>query len=184
MLVRKPFSLVVALLLLAVACGGSSQNLDDLILRPKGCEAESGSPTDLDAEPAHWLRSGNRLRWTDAKGCPVRVDVISHIRGAEHCGWEEAQFITIGRPLGSSVAGGLSPETANRYVWDPSGILPGGPFGTVVSRADLPSTTHDTGFRQDGAELWLDEADESVLHRVTGNQAQIWVRDFEVGICA
>lgn len=197
---------LIAFCFLAAACGGAGigpatgQDLSAdatvamtvevegegplVVTRPKGCGAEPGSPTDLSAEPAHWLAFGTYLRWTDTDGCPVRIDVISHIRGAGHCNWQAAEFITIGNPLGASFASGLSPETTNRYVWDPTGVLPDGPYGDTLASAELPSSADDTGFRREGAALWLNADDESVLYRVRGEVVEIWLRDFEVGLCA
>ncbi|MGH8946884.1 MAG: hypothetical protein ACRDVL_12150 [Acidimicrobiia bacterium] len=114
----------------------------------------------------------------------MRIDVISHIRGAEHCNWQAAEFITIGNPLGASFASGLSPETTNRYVWDPTGVLPDGPYGDTLASAELPSSADDTGFRREATALWLNAGDESVLYRVRGEVVEIWLRDFEVGLCA
>lgn len=74
-----------------------------IVERPTGCESEPGSPTDLASEPAGWLAFGRYLRLTDLDGCPIRIDVISHIRGFEHCGSQSAEFITIGRELGESI---------------------------------------------------------------------------------
>jgi hypothetical protein len=160
--------------------------LDDqtyTVTRPVGCDAEPGSPTDLDAEPAQWLAFGDYKRWSDAEGCPVRVDVISNINGAAHCELQDAEFISIGRPLGAPVTS-LSPATANRYVWNANGVIPGLPPGETVPTSALPDTGFDTGYIQGESELWLDAADESVLFVVDGDTTRVFVRDFEAGICA
>jgi len=137
------------------------------------CDSPSGSPTDLASQPDDWLDYGTYLRWTDSEGCLVRIDVISHHHGAEHCGWEQSQYITIGKPLGRSMQDNSEEETA-RYFWDPQGVLPGGPFGTEIERANLPGSAVDTGFRRNGHELWLDESDESVIYIVAGDTVQVW----------
>ena len=55
-----------------------------------------------------------------------------------------------------------------------AGVLPGGPFGTEIERANLPGSAVDTGFRRNGHELWLDESDESVIYIVAGDTVQVW----------
>lgn len=164
-------------LLIAAACSGAI---------PSGgveCEAEPGSPIDLTSEPKDWLQYGTYLRWTDRQDCLVRIDVISHHHGAAHCGWQKMQWITIGRPLGSSIAAGSSPETTNRYVWDPQGVLPDGPIGSKLNLAEIPDTAFDTGYRRNGSELWLDETDEVFLYRISGTTVEVWQRSSS-GICA
>jgi hypothetical protein len=150
-------------------------------LEARECDAQPGSPIDLASEPRDWLQYDVYLRWTDSDGCLVRIDVISHHQGAAHCGWQSMESITVGRPFGSSIAAGAS--TANRYVWDPRGVLPDGPIGLELNLPDMPVTAFYTGYQRDGTELWLDEIDESVLYRVTGDT----VEAFELsssGLCA
>lgn len=108
-------------------------------MKPIGCESQPGSPTDLASEPAGWLAFGRYLRWTDRDGCLVRVDVISHIRGVEHCEFQSAEFITIGSQIGDSISDGQGRSlntNNNRYVWDPEGVLDRGPYDTTVDVAD------------------------------------------------
>ncbi len=156
-----------------------------VVSQPVGCDSEPGSPIDLNAEPAEWLAFGRYLRWTDEAGCPVRVDVISHIHGAEHCEWGSAAFISIGRPLGESInKGPFTEDTVNRYIWDPQRVLPGGPIPDSVSVDDLANTVYDTGYRQDETSLWLDSADDAVLYVVYQGRADVWVRNSGLGICA
>lgn len=156
-----------------------------VVSRPEGCPAEPGSPIDLAAEPASWLAFGSYLRWTDTAGCPVRIDVISHIHGAEHCEWESASYISVGRPFGASInRGPFSEETVNRYIWDPHQVLPGGPPARSLDLDDLPDSVYDTGYRRDGAALWLDPADEATVYVVSGSSAEVWVRNPTLGLCA
>jgi hypothetical protein len=149
---------------------------------PHECDAEPGSPTDLSVEPADWEAFGDHQRWTDGSGCKVRLDVISHIHGAAHCDWESAEFITIGRPLGAAT-GVYTEETINRYVWDPEHVLFDGPLADSIDLADLPQTAIDTGYRQGGSVMWIDESDESVLFVVHDDFADVWQRDLTAGLC-
>ena len=145
------------------------------------CDAQSGSPIDLASEPQDWLQYGAYLRWTDSDGCLVRIDVISHHHGAAHCGWQTMESITIGRPIGASIGAGAL--AANRYVWDSRGVLPDGPIGSEMQLSDMPVTAFDTGYRRDGSELWLDENDDSVLYRVSGNSVEAFQLSSS-GLCA
>lgn len=152
------------------------------VTRPVGCDAQSGTPIDLNSEPARWLAFGDYLRWFDGDGCPVRVDVISYILGAEHCGWRQAEFITIGKPLGAPVES-LSSDRANRYVWNAGGVIDGMAPGESMTRPDLPTSAFPTGYSRGARQLWLDDADESVLYVLQDDTVQVWARDFEAGIC-
>ncbi|MGH2489204.1 MAG: hypothetical protein ACRDFR_06290, partial [Candidatus Limnocylindria bacterium] len=49
--------------------------------------------------------------------------------------------------------------------------------------ADLPAAAEDTGFRQDGTELWMDRADESAIYLVTGTSIERWPLDPEPTGC-
>ena len=175
----KRICIGLALSLITIACDGSVGASEPG--NPRECDAQPGSPIDLAAEPQDWLQFGTYLRWTDGDGCLVRIDVISHHHGAAHCGWQSMESITIGRPFGSSIAAGAS--TANRYVWDPQGVLPDGPFGSELTLSDLPDTALDTGYRREGSELWLDEENEAVLYRVSGDTVEAFQLSSS-GLCA
>ena len=145
--------------------------------RPSGCASPPGSPSDLSSEPAAWLLYNEFLRWTDADGCPVRVDVIAHYRGPEHCDWQAMEFVTVGIPPGTPFRDDVASST---YVWDPDDVL--GDFDDVnrartIDVTELPATAADTGFRQNRSELWFDSADPDVAYRVTGANADVLVRD-------
>jgi hypothetical protein len=188
---------VVVIVLLLAACGDNGAKavpetetrtfvLDDqtyTVEQPVGCAAQSGSPIDIESEPVQWLAFGTYERWFDADGCPVRIDVISHIYLAAHCDWQEAQSITIGKPLGASVEY-VTPETANRYVWDPNGVIRDVTADRTIDPTELPSTATRTGFSQGQSHLWIDLKDESVLYIVDAANVTVWERDFDAGICS
>jgi hypothetical protein len=143
--------------------------------RPTGCESPPESPTDLSAEPAAWLLTNQFTRWTDTNGCPIRVDVISHYNGAEHCDWQQIEFVTIGTPPGTPFSNDRSSHT---YVWDPHDTLNDNiDRGRVIDIAELPAAAVDTGFRQGDSELWLDPTNPNLAYRVTGNTADVLVQD-------
>ena len=169
------------------------------VSRPAGCDAAPGSPADLAAEQPLWLLfNPGHLRWRDAAGCPVRIDVISHIHGSSHCGWETAEYLTVADPLGQSIFGAdqVLKATNLRFVWDPGGVL-GGAVTPTVPVAELPSTAADTGYRADPADpdataarageapvqLWLTADQPPALYLVDGDEAQVWRAEPMLGMC-
>jgi hypothetical protein len=160
---------------------GSGRQVE--VERPVGCPSDPGSPTDLASEPVTWLAFGSYLRWVDGQGCSVRIDVISHIRGDAACGYQGAELLTVGRPIGTSIDG-AAPDGISRFVWDPTGVLPGGPWGEGLAIVALPPGEAETVYRRDGAELWLDE-EAVALSRIIGHRVQVWHPDTAgLGICA
>lgn len=164
-----------------------------LAISEPGCESPAGSPTSLADEPEHWLRFGSYDRWRDLDGCPVRIDVISSSVGQSHCDWESAHFVTIGDPLGTSIRAGAQ-TGRRRYVWNGDGVLAGLPPGRSIPVLDaeggrlgtdeLYVTAEDTGYRWDDRALWLDPEDEDTLYVVDGDEARVYVRDADAGLCA
>lgn len=148
---------------------------------PEGCDSEPGSVTDVTAEPIWWLYQGDRLRWSDTNGCAIRVDIIEHYLGP--CGWEAAEFITTGNPIGTPLSDGQQPldRTDTRtYIWDPDGVLAyidDTHRNDIIPIDDLPDTAIDTGYRRAGAELWADPADDRHIWRVTDDHAQQLLHD-------
>jgi hypothetical protein len=157
---------------------------EDLVaVREPGCESPPGTPTSLADEPARWLAYGSYFRWRYAAGCPVRVDVISETAGAEHCGWQDARLITVGRPLGRPIGRTFSPERSNRYVWNDGGVIDGLAPGRTITTTDLPPSASASGYHLGEQTLWSDPADETVLYIVTGDQVQVFTREAQAGLC-
>jgi hypothetical protein len=114
------------------------------------CSSPPGSATDLSAEPTAWLQYFTYLRWTDGADCVVRIDVISHHDGPEHCGWQDSQYIALGNPIGTSFADATNELV---YIWDPGNVIGDGGHGSVVDA--LPSGAIDSGYRNGSLELWI-----------------------------
>jgi Family of unknown function (DUF6174) len=137
------------------------------VRRPTGCDATPGSATDLRAESRDDLgfEEFYNARFTDAAGCPVRLDVIKGYPGAEHCQWESAHFIALGLDV---------------YVHDSHGVLPDADTvdrTQTIATADLPGTARDTGFRTGGAAFWIGPAAEGRGYLVSGERARVYVLD-------
>jgi hypothetical protein len=139
-----------------------------------------GSISDLSLEPRY--TEAQRLeRWTTSQGCDVRLDVLMTRRGPEHCGWQRATDILMGDPLGASHMQG----PARVYVRDPDNVM-GDP---AVARAfeedtDLPIGARDTGYRQDGVELWMDPTDDGLVYLVSEHAVERWPQDPSPAVCA
>jgi hypothetical protein len=141
--------------------------------QPLACAQPSpGSQNDLTQEPPY--TASGLTRWTDARGCLVRRDVIMTRTGAEHCGWQAVRDILMGNPLGRS----HSHAPARIYVRDPAGVLRK-PEIARAFQADvkLPSDARDTGYRQAGAQLWMQSTSDASLYLVRSNRVERWPRD-------
>ncbi|WP_371554611.1 hypothetical protein OG416_03705 [Streptomyces longwoodensis] len=101
--------------------------------------------------------------WTDRAGRRLPVTEISSAAGPEHCGWQRAHFLTLGRY-----------EDARTYVRDSDGVL-GPDMLTAPYRAGvhLPPTARDTGRRYGEQELWL-TADPTTAYVRTPHGVEAW----------
>jgi hypothetical protein len=148
---------------------------------PIGCDSPEGSPTDLRSEPLAWVSNDDTyIRRTDAVGCLVRIDVIDYFYGPLGCGWESAEYFTIGTPLGTSIADDQTRLDSRRtYIWDPQDVITPDdpPRDRTIPVEDLPDTAIDTGYRLDTAELWTDTADDRHIYRAADGHADQFVLD-------
>jgi hypothetical protein len=190
----RTLRLSVALLLLLGACSDDGATTTETttftvqfedqgpfeVSRPVGCETTPGSPIDLDAEPAFWLAFSDFLRWFDEEGCAVRIDVISHQHLAEHCGWEEAEAMSVGVEFGEPFS---NSEHSRRYVWNRDGVVPDVKAGEVIPVDALPHSAEDTGYRQGDWELWIDPLDPTVLF-VVGDSVRVFALEPLGGLCS
>ena len=54
---------------------------------------------------------------------------------------------------------------------------------SVVTVTDLPPSATDSGYRQGDDELWIDSSNPEVIYRVSGDTADVFIRDDSLG-CA
>lgn len=164
------------------------------------CETSDGSSLDLAAEPTDWPIWDSYIRWSDADGCPLRLDVVAHVRGSDRCGWQGAEFITMGRPIGGPIGKRYSVESTSRFLWDPDAVLPRGPFGELLDSEDLEAPTVDSGFRlmesqrstvddlsqtADGSyALHVDDLDDpTILYLRLDGRVEVWHKHPSLGLC-
>lgn len=103
-------------------------------------------------------------------------DVISVRRGPEHCDWGSALLLHVGWPLDDP----NQPEDFRMYVRDPRGVFEGFDErqADFDADADLPEGAEPTGWRTEGAELWLAaaSADEAVYVLGDDGGVEQWPR--------
>jgi hypothetical protein len=143
-----------------------------------GC-VKPGSATDVDQEPHY--SANYPQRWTTAEGCSVRLDVLMTRQGQDACGGTKAADVLMGWPLGSSHQ---KPHPYRIFVHDPDNV-----FGDLrISRAfeedaKLPEDAIDTGYRQEGTELWMRPHDDAFIYLVSDERVERWPRDASPPVC-
>jgi hypothetical protein len=172
-------ALALALGVLAVGCGSERQTGDQSreslaapAARPEEC-GKSDSATDLSKEQPY---SANYLhRWTNAEGCEVRLDIIMTRRGPDSCGGSKVADILLGWPLGSSHA---EHRPYRIFVRDPENVLGDSEIADAFDDgAELPAEAVDTGYRQEGAELWMQPGDDAYVYLVYADRVERWPHD-------
>ena len=139
-----------------------------------------GSETDL-TEEAEYSASYLR-RWTNADGCPVRLDIVMTRPWPDHCGGGDVADIVIGWPLGSSHD---DRRPYRIFVRDPQNVL-GDPQVSAAFDDDgeLPADAVDTGYRQAEAELWMRPNDDAFVYLVFADRVERWPGDARPSGCA
>ena len=109
--------------------------------------------------------------------------VIATFRGPEHCGWESAVFLHLGRPL---VGEDKGPEASRRtYVRDPGGLFQDHVRVPFDEDARVPPDGRYTGYHLGDVELWISpKEEESAVYVVRRDRAERWPRLPEGFACA
>ncbi|MFF5189275.1 hypothetical protein ACFY30_36820 [Streptomyces sp. NPDC000345] len=130
----------------------------------------SCDPAEL---PASVTDSGDEEIWTDRDGRRVPTTTLSSYAGAEHCDWQTAHFLGMGRG-----------EDHRQYVRDPDGVLPGelltAPYDGDVR---MPAGAHDTGYRYRDRQLWLTDERTTAYVR-TPDGVEAWPLAKDMVACA
>jgi hypothetical protein len=135
----------------------------------EGCDS---AESDLDTEPNY---AANYLhRWETAEGCPVRLDIVMTRRGKDACGGEKVADILMGTPLGRP----HDDSPARIYVKDPTNVFNDHETASAYDPdATLPEDASDSGYRQDGTEMWTVPEDDRFIYLVHEDNIEQWPLD-------
>ncbi|MFF5532644.1 hypothetical protein ACFY71_09185 [Streptomyces cinerochromogenes] len=105
-----------------------------------------GPETSASCDPAELPESFTATTdwqiWTDRAGRRVPVTTVHSSPGPEHCGWQSADFLALGK---------------RTYARDPEGVLGRDGLLRAPYRATvrMPADARDTGYHHRGRRLWL-----------------------------
>ena len=173
----KSALLLLSVVVIATGACGEERYAD---AESKTCRAH-GALTDLEAE-AHYSASYLH-RWATSDNCAVRLDVLMTRGGEDACGdaedltepaflsSEALAEIVMGSPLGVS----HEKSHPRQFIRDPSGVITGRRTSEAFdANARLPHEAKDTGFRQDGYELWMRRGSDRFIYLVDGDHVEAW----------
>lgn len=106
--------------------------------------------------------------WTDRDGTRVPTSTIASFEGPTHCGWQSVTFLHL---------------DDRQYLRDPQGLLEGQVVGPYDGDTQLPADATDTGYRNNGQELWLDP-DADTAYVVTDTTVEAWPATTDRVACA
>jgi hypothetical protein len=174
---------VLALLVTAACSGSSAAERPPAPGAPPAahrCYTWAGALTDLRGEPPAWRANTSGRTWTTAGGCMVRVDVIADYDGPEHCDFQSARHVVVGRPVGSRFT-----ENAHVYVRDPENVYRDAETSRKLDLdAALPPSAGDTGLRLGATELWAVPGEPRWIYLRKGEAVERWPLDREPTWCA
>lgn len=133
-----------------------------------GWYVESWAVCDASELPRAYTDSIGLQIWTAAAGHPVATTKIAAWRGPEHCDWQSMTFLELGKV---SYVRDPKPEVAD-YFAEP-----------YQAHAKLPGDAVDTGYRRDGARLWL-SPDGQRAYVGTPDDVEVWPREQKPLGCA
>jgi hypothetical protein len=125
---------------------------------------------DLTLEP-RYLAKDRLHRWTNARGCKVRLDVLMTRDGPEHCDMQALRGLVLGIPLGAVT----TPRNTRIYT-----------RGAGRARRDvrLPYGAEDTGYRQGDVALWMLRGEASYVYLVSPQHVEAWPLQRTPRVCA
>ncbi|MEU2283294.1 hypothetical protein ABZ614_15440 [Streptomyces sp. NPDC013178] len=137
-----------------------------------GWGPETSASCDPAELPADFTDSSWYEIWTDEHGERQPVTRIHTFVGAEHCGWQRARFLALGRGA-----------DARTYVRDPDGVLePGLLNAPYDGDVRMPADAHDTGYRYENRQLWLTD-DRATAYVRTPDGVEAWPSAKDVIAC-
>ncbi len=150
--------------------GDGEPEVEQLSAEPTECpDVARDSEEDIALEPDY---SADYLhRWTNSRGCPVRLDVLmTRVVRDGACGPEDD--ILMGTPLGVSSQSSVS-----------SVRIYGGSGGSIDRDAQLPPSAAATGYSQGEYELWMNSSDDSSLFLVYADHVERWALAANPPVC-
>lgn len=128
------------------------------------------STPESEIEPSPTAFPGETL-WTDSAGKVQPRDVIVSSIGPEHCDWTTVTFLTVG---------GLPGRGGTQYLRDPEARIPTRLLATTYAvGVELPAAARDTGFRLDGAALWVSP---NAAYVITAAEVERWPKSLGFGV--
>ncbi|MFD5268187.1 hypothetical protein [Streptomyces sp. NPDC058335] len=128
-----------------------------------GWGPETSASCDPAELPAEFTDSSRYEFWTDVHGRRQPIARIHSSLGPEHCDWQTARFLTLGRG-----------EQATTYVRDPDGALGTGLLSAPYDpEVPLPAGARDTGYRYGDRQLWLTD-DRGTAYVRTPDGVEAW----------
>ena len=143
-----------------------------------GGAAESALVADFEYEGY----PGSQWYGPDGEEIPKKAEIINVITGPDHCEWQTAVMMHVGRPLGDPAKDSTE---SDQYIRDPERVLPQEP---LLSNLDLdarpPDEAEFTGFHTDFMELWLDREDDTAAYLVFADHVERWPNTKDAIACA
>ncbi|MEU6275995.1 hypothetical protein ABZ871_26815 [Streptomyces populi] len=129
--------------------------------RRPGWGPETSASCDPSEFPASWTKAHGYEIWTDRYGHRVPTTSVTSSPGAEHCDWQSAHLLDLGR-------------RGRQYARDPHGALPPGSL-TAAYDGDvrMPADARDTGYRYGDWRLWL-TPDRDTAYVRTSDGVEAW----------
>lgn len=142
--------------------------VDDPLTVDSGWGIETFATCDpADHAPATDDQLGQTV-WTDRDGDRVPTSTITSFPGPAHCGWQSVTFLHL---------------DDRQYLRDPQGLLEGQVVKPYDGDTPLPADATDTGYRNNGQELWLDP-DADTAYVVTDTTVEAWPATTDHVACA
>jgi hypothetical protein len=100
--------------------------------------------------------------------------MLRSVRGpAEHCGWDSAAFLFIGR---ESDVPNIPPAWNDQFVRDPDGLFTEQLASEFETDVSLPGDAVDTGYSNPDLHLWIAPSDKSGVYVDIDGAFERWPR--------
>jgi hypothetical protein len=122
----------------------------------------------FDSPPAYpgydWYRDGRK----------VSAFELTTIAGPDHCGWQEATFLTIGWPIPRVTQ---TIADARQFVRDPRGVISVALRDRLSTAASVPADARATGYRHGPIEVYVSPTVDDAIFIVGPAGAERWPRN-------